>query len=428
MKTIFNIFLGLLLTFESFAQNVGINSTGTAPDNSAMLDVVSTDKGMLVPRVNIIDLNTAAPVTAPATSLLVYNTNTTSGVGYYFWDGTKWINLKDANSNADEDWYKVGGTTAPTNINDNIFTQGNVGVGIVNPNIKFVVAEGNSNLSIALEGFSSSYPGLPTILPASGSHFGGIVHGGTDGQLILGIRENDVNDGLLIASGGGNYMSDNTYDKAILFARNDGNVGINTTTPSQKLDVTGGAIIRSANTSYFWTERPDSDFDMIQSTTSTKRSLSIHASSSGSDVLAVYANNGSFVPALHIKNTTGNVGMGTQTPSQKLNVIGNILASGTITSSDVRYKQDIKSLENSSEIIKALNPVSYHFKEEYIEKGQFDDKLHFGVIAQDLEKVLPNLVYEDNEGFKAVNYTEIIALLIKSNQELQKRIEELEKD
>lgn len=428
MKTIFNIFLGLLLTFESFAQNVGINSTGTAPDNSAMLDVVSTDKGMLVPRVNIIDLNTAAPVTAPATSLLVYNTNTTSGVGYYFWDGTKWINLKDANSNADEDWYKVGGTTAPTNINDNIFTQGNVGVGIVNPNIKFVVAEGNSNLSIALEGFSSSYPGLPTILPASGSHFGGIVHGGTDGQLILGIRENDVNDGLLIASGGGNYMSDNTYDKAILFARNDGNVGINTTTPSQKLDVTGGAIIRSANTSYFWTERPDSDFDMIQSTTSTKRSLSIHASSSGSDVLAVYANNGSFVPALHIKNTTGNVGMGTQNPSQKLHVIGNILASGTITSSDVRYKQDIKSLENSSEIIKALNPVSYHFKEEYIEKGQFDDKLHFGVIAQDLEKVLPNLVYEDNEGFKAVNYTEIIALLIKSNQELQKRIEELEKD
>lgn len=246
MKTLFNIFFALLFGFSFYAQNVGINSTGVAPDNSSMLDIVSTDKGVLVPRVNIIDLNTAAPVTAPANSLLVYNTNVASGVGFYFWDGTKWTNLKDANSNSDEDWYEVGGTSSPDDINDNIFTQGNVGIGRLNPQIKFVVSEGNSaNTSVALEGFNSGYAGLPTILPPTGSHFGGIVHGGTNGQLVLGIRENDVNDGLLIASGGGDYDSDNTYDNAILFARNDGNIGISMIAPDERLHINGNLALDS---------------------------------------------------------------------------------------------------------------------------------------------------------------------------------------
>jgi len=114
----------LLLPLLLSAQTVGINSTGAIPVTSAMLDISANDKGLLIPRVNIIDLNTDVPVTSPATSLLVYNTNATSGVGYYFWNGTKWVNLKDSDSNADEDWHEVGTTNAPNNINDDIFTQG----------------------------------------------------------------------------------------------------------------------------------------------------------------------------------------------------------------------------------------------------------------------------------------------------------------
>ncbi len=83
------------------AQTVGINDTGAAGDNSAMLDVQATDKGMLVPRVALLAKNNTNPVTAPATSLLVYNTATSgSGVnavrpGFYYWDGTEWKRLVD---------------------------------------------------------------------------------------------------------------------------------------------------------------------------------------------------------------------------------------------------------------------------------------------------------------------------------------------
>lgn len=72
-----------------FAQ-VGV---GTAtPDASAQLDVKSDDKGILIPRLDIVDLATAAPVAAAdiKESLLAYNTNATSGKGHYYWDGTKW--------------------------------------------------------------------------------------------------------------------------------------------------------------------------------------------------------------------------------------------------------------------------------------------------------------------------------------------------
>jgi len=67
---------------------VGIGTT--TPDASSMLEVESTDKGVLVPRVAIADLSTAAPVTAPVESLLVYNTTVATGVGFHYWDGAKW--------------------------------------------------------------------------------------------------------------------------------------------------------------------------------------------------------------------------------------------------------------------------------------------------------------------------------------------------
>ena len=84
-KTI--IILALIsLGLSSLAQEgVKVASDVSPPDQSAMLEVESSSKGVLIPRVDIVDLNTAAPVSNPATSLMVYNTNTTSGVGFYYW-------------------------------------------------------------------------------------------------------------------------------------------------------------------------------------------------------------------------------------------------------------------------------------------------------------------------------------------------------
>jgi len=221
------------------AQTVGINSTGAVPATSAMLDVSSVNKGVLIPRVDITDLSTAAPVSSPVSSLLVYNVNTTTGKGYYYWDGTKWVKLVDTNSNSDEDWYKATLTTAPTSINDAIYTNGKVGVGINNPQSGLEVSIGanSTNSSVAIEGYGTSRPGINALL--NGSDFGGLVQGGTNGHLVLGIRENELGDGLLITSGGGNYNADQTYDTPILFARADGKIGIGNVAPNEKLDVSG---------------------------------------------------------------------------------------------------------------------------------------------------------------------------------------------
>lgn len=80
------------ISFYASAQNVGINTDASAADNSAMLDVKSTDKGMLIPRMTAAQRNLIA---SPATGLLVYQTDGTSG--FYFNQGTptvkNWILL-----------------------------------------------------------------------------------------------------------------------------------------------------------------------------------------------------------------------------------------------------------------------------------------------------------------------------------------------
>lgn len=100
MKNLLLIAITCFFVMNVNAQSVGVNNTGAAPDASAALDVEATDKGVLLPRVALTATNVAAPVTAPATSLLVYNTATTAGAnavmpGYYFWDGTMWVTLNN---------------------------------------------------------------------------------------------------------------------------------------------------------------------------------------------------------------------------------------------------------------------------------------------------------------------------------------------
>lgn len=88
----------LLTTSNTFAQQgFGTNQ----PNKSAAVDIVSSKRGLLIPRINIVDLNNASPVTNPAVSLFVYNTNTTSGEGFYYWDGAKWVRFTSTNNERD---------------------------------------------------------------------------------------------------------------------------------------------------------------------------------------------------------------------------------------------------------------------------------------------------------------------------------------
>ncbi|MBT1708812.1 hypothetical protein KK062_11285 [Fulvivirgaceae bacterium PWU5] len=106
MKRILILLITLVTARYTHAQNVGINATGAAPDASAILDVASTSKGLLVPRVALTATNAAGPITSPATSLLVYNTATAGSApnnvvpGYYYWNGTTWIIFSTASTTA----------------------------------------------------------------------------------------------------------------------------------------------------------------------------------------------------------------------------------------------------------------------------------------------------------------------------------------
>jgi len=92
-RTLLLFATALLLGIQSYAQTgVAINTTGNEPDTSAMLDVSSTEKGFLIPRM------TEAQRTAialPAKGLLVYQNDGTEG--FYYFDGSAWPNLSILN-------------------------------------------------------------------------------------------------------------------------------------------------------------------------------------------------------------------------------------------------------------------------------------------------------------------------------------------
>jgi len=187
-KYFLTLTLLIVISQTIISQNVGINATGVNPDNSAMLDIVSSDKGILIPRVSIAVLTTAAPITAPVNSLLVFNTNAATGEGYYYWDNanTTWVKLLDSNSNSDEDWHKATTTTSPTSINDDIFTNGNVGIGLNNP---------SEPLEVIGRVKADSYEGV------------GNNGGGAGGNAIIKKNATANRDELQIYSGGDAYQA-----------------------------------------------------------------------------------------------------------------------------------------------------------------------------------------------------------------------------
>jgi len=156
-------------------------------------------------------------------------------------------------------------------------------------------------------------------------------------------------------------------------------------------------------------------------------------------------------------NSAGNVGLGTTSPTQKLHVVGGALITGTTTiggaaaitgaltavgnitsegnitafsSSDERLKENITNISNPLEKLALLNGVTFDWKDSYIESqggldAMFVRKNDVGIIAQDLEKVLPQLVAERADGYKAVKYDRIVALLIEAIKELKAEVDSL---
>ena len=112
--------------------------------------------------------------------------------------------------------------------------------------------------------------------------------------------------------------------------------------------------------------------------------------------------------------------------TQALEVLGSVSISGELTTdSDIRYKKNIEPLKSAVEQISHLNPVSYNYDTAQFPKRNFTEKEKMGLLAQEVESVFPNLVSTNSDGYKAVNYSELIPLLIKAIQEQQLEIDQL---
>jgi hypothetical protein len=158
---------GLLFSIQLMAQT-GIGTS--TPDASAKLDVSSTNKGFLPPRIALTALNSASPVTSPATGLLIFNTETAGSnpnqvtPGYYYWDGVnaKWVRLEDRADN-------LGNHTATDNIRLNgnylsndggpegirVDNSGNVGIGTNTPTARLNIAGGGIRIASGMNNTST---------------------------------------------------------------------------------------------------------------------------------------------------------------------------------------------------------------------------------------------------------------------------------
>jgi len=307
------LYLLCILSIQTgFAQNVGISATSSfTPDASAGLDVSYTDKGLLVPRVALTATNAAGPITSPAISLLVYNTATAGTSpnnvvpGYYYWNGVAWTALGTGTPSANSAWYPTGntGTTAGTNF---IGTTDAVDFVVKTSGTERARVTSAGNLGIGSTAFNATNP-EKLLVDAGASSFNAISgKGNLNNYLQLNIQNNNA---------GTNASSD-------VVATNDAgteanglnfiDMGVN----SSGYSTANSNILNGTSNTYIYS----SGNDMIIGNSTAAKSLILFT--------------GGTAPSnerMRI-NGSGNIGIGTTAPSQKLDVNGSINASTSIIS------------------------------------------------------------------------------------------------
>jgi hypothetical protein len=109
-------------------------------------------------------------------------------------------------------------------------------------------------------------------------------------------------------------------------------------------------------------------------------------------------------------------------PSYMLYVQGAVYATGGWAGSDARWKKDIQPIHDILPGILKLNGVYYDWRVDEFPDMKFEDERQIGLIAQDLEKVFPELVRTDDKGYKAVSYEKLTVVLLEGLKEQQKQL------
>lgn len=176
----------------------------------------------------------------------------------------------------------------------------------------------------------------------------------------------------------------------------------------------------------------------IPGNSNTTIAMGYSAGAEGSDNIAIGAyayvsggnsriNLGNLIYAKKRSDGYRTVGIGTTmatlSENYRLHINGNALATGYVTTSDQKWKKNIKTLDNSLEKILNLRGVNYDLRVDEFKDKSFEKGKQIGLIAQEVEEVFPEIVTTAEDG-KAVNYSALVAPLIEAVKTQQKQIEE----
>ncbi|CAB5226341.1 Intramolecular chaperone auto-processing domain containing protein [uncultured Caudovirales phage] len=286
----------------------------------------------------------------------------------------------------------VGNVSATGDINtdSNLYTGGRVGVGTLTPTQQLEVV-----------GYIKS----------TGAESGiriGTSDSGSTGQFSVDGQNTylDYSTSLLIRNG-------SDFSEKIRVT-NDGKIGVGVTEPVTNLqinDPTGARVrVSGANGSAFELNNANTRIGIPATNT-----------------LALYTSNNERARI----DLNGNVGIGTASPTVKLDVNGNTRISGSLTTtgdinaegdvtafttSDERLKNNITPITSALEKIDRITGVEYDWNTDLQSKRTGHD---IGVLAQEIEAIIPEAVTTREDGYKAVNYEKIIPLLIQAIKELK---------
>lgn len=281
-----------------------------------------------------------------------------------------------------------------------------------------VLGGGNSN---SAAGYASTVPG--GISNSAQGRFG----------LAAGRRARAYHTGCFVWADSTNANFTSTAANQFLI-RASGGVGINTNSPSADLYVAGVAIIE--DTLGIGTETPSVPLHVMGGSDVTvsagggyltvgtsSRDITIDDNeimahySGGAGKLSINSGSGDVVIC---GSSGGNVGIGTDSPSEKLHVAGNICYTGSIGAcSDARYKKDVTEIDAALETVMQMRGVSYKWKQDKYPEQEFDEQTHIGFIAQELQELLPSVVMTDRDGYMSVDYSRLTPLLVEAVKELK---------
>jgi hypothetical protein len=115
----------------------------------------------------------------------------------------------------------------------------------------------------------------------------------------------------------------------------------------------------------------------------------------------------------------GNVGIATApSATYRLEVNGKLKSAGIDENSDIRLKKDINTITDALRKVMEMRGVTYNWRKDEFPERSMEDDLQYGLIAQELEKVIPELVTADDQGWKSIEYSHLVPVLIEAIKEL----------